>query len=117
VGTWHDSGLGLLIAGPLDRCAELLGVDLASLREAAAKVEPYTRADGARIWSLVLMSTTVIASSRSARHRHRPHARVVTAHDRAVALFRGRDQVRGHALLLCVMVFYTLGGIALLMGT
>jgi hypothetical protein len=48
------------------RCAELLGVDLASLREAAAKVEPYTRADGARIWSLVLMSTTVIASSRSA---------------------------------------------------
>ena len=43
--------------------------------------------------------------------------RVVTAHDRAVALFRGRDQVRGHALLLCVMVFYTLGGIALLMGT
>jgi len=25
--------------------------------------------------------------------------------------------VRGHALLLCVMVFYTLGGIALLMGT
>jgi hypothetical protein len=78
VGTWHDSGLGLLIAAPLERCAELLGVDLASLRETAAKVEFYTR---------------------------------------AVAPFHGRDQVRGHALLHCVMVFYTLGGIALLMGT
>ena len=53
VGTWHDPGLGRPIAAPLDRCAELLGVDLASLREAAAKVEPYIRADGARIWSLM----------------------------------------------------------------
>jgi hypothetical protein len=53
VGTWHDLGLGWPIAAPLDRCAELLGVDLASLREAAAKVEPYIRADGARIWSLM----------------------------------------------------------------
>lgn len=33
--------------------AELLGVDLASLREAAAEVEPYIRADGTRIWSLM----------------------------------------------------------------
>jgi hypothetical protein len=31
----------------------LLGVDLVSLREAAAEVEPYLRADGARIWSLM----------------------------------------------------------------
>jgi hypothetical protein len=31
----------------------LLGVDLAGLREAAAEVEPYIRADGARIWSLM----------------------------------------------------------------
>jgi hypothetical protein len=52
-GTWHDPGLGRPIAAPLERCAELLGVDLASLREAAAKVEPYLRADGARIWSLM----------------------------------------------------------------
>ena len=46
-------GLGRPIAAPLDRCAELLGVDLANLREAAAKVEPYIRADGTRIWSLM----------------------------------------------------------------
>jgi hypothetical protein len=52
VGTWHDPGLGRPIAAPLERCAELLSVDLVSLREAAAKVEPYIRADGARIWSL-----------------------------------------------------------------
>ena len=53
MGTWHDPGLGRPIAAPLDRCVELLGVDLASLREVAAKVEPYIRADGARIWSLM----------------------------------------------------------------
>ena len=52
MGTWHDPGLGQPTAAPPERCAELLGVDLASLREAAAKVEPYLRADGARIWSL-----------------------------------------------------------------
>jgi hypothetical protein len=51
-GDLHDPGLGRPIAAPLERCAVLLGVDLASLREAAAKVEPYLRADGARIWSL-----------------------------------------------------------------
>ena len=53
MGTWHDPGLGRPIAAPLERCAELLGVDLASLSEAAAKVEPYIRADGTRIWSLM----------------------------------------------------------------
>jgi hypothetical protein len=53
VVTWHDPSLGQPIAAPLDRCAELLGVDLASLREAAAKVEPYIRADCASIWSLM----------------------------------------------------------------
>jgi hypothetical protein len=41
------------IAAPLDRCAELLGVDLVTIRRAAAKVEPYVRADGTRIWSLM----------------------------------------------------------------
>jgi hypothetical protein len=42
---------------------------------------------------------------------------VICAHDRAVALFKGRDQLRGQYLLLTVMVFYTLSGIALLVGT
>jgi hypothetical protein len=31
----------------------LLGVDLASICKAAANVEPYLRADGTRIWSLM----------------------------------------------------------------
>jgi hypothetical protein len=53
VGTWHDLDLGRPIAAPLERCAQLLGVDLATVRELAAKVEPYLRADGTRIWSLM----------------------------------------------------------------
>jgi hypothetical protein len=53
VGTWHDPDLGRPIAAPLERCAELLEVDLATIYEAAANVEPYLRADGTRIWSLM----------------------------------------------------------------
>jgi hypothetical protein len=34
------------IAAPQDRCAELLGVDLATIQRIAASVEPYIRADG-----------------------------------------------------------------------
>jgi hypothetical protein len=52
VGTWRDLDLGRPIAAPLERCAELLGVDLATVRELAAKIEPYLRADGTTIWSL-----------------------------------------------------------------
>jgi len=53
VGTWHDLDLGRPIAAPLERCAELLGVDLGTVRELAAKVEPYVCADGTSIWSLM----------------------------------------------------------------
>jgi hypothetical protein len=42
---------------------------------------------------------------------------VVSAHDRAMAVFPPRDKVRGQYLLLTTMVFYTLCGIALLVGT
>jgi hypothetical protein len=52
VGTWHDPDLGRPIAAPLERCAEVLSVDLATICEAAANVEPYLRADETRIWSL-----------------------------------------------------------------
>jgi hypothetical protein len=52
VGTWHDVDVGRPIAAPLEQCAQLLGVDLVTVRELAAKVEPYLRADGTRIWSL-----------------------------------------------------------------
>jgi hypothetical protein len=55
VGTWHDPDLGRPIAAPLERCAELLGVDLATVRELAGNVEPYIRADGVKIWSLMLL--------------------------------------------------------------
>ena len=48
MGTWHNPGLGWPIAAPLERCAQLLAVDLTSLRGAAAKLEPYLRADGSR---------------------------------------------------------------------
>jgi hypothetical protein len=53
VGTWQDPELGQPIAAPLQQCAELLGVDLATIREAAANIEPYLRADGVEIWCLM----------------------------------------------------------------
>jgi hypothetical protein len=49
----RDPDLGRPIAAPLEQCAELLGVDLATIRELAANVEPYIRWDGTRIWSLM----------------------------------------------------------------
>ena len=53
MGTWYDLDVGRPIAAPLQQCAELLGVDLATVRELAGNVEPYLRADGTRIWSLM----------------------------------------------------------------
>jgi hypothetical protein len=53
MGTWHDPALSRPIAAPLERCAELLGVDLATICEAATNVEPYLRADGDKLWSLM----------------------------------------------------------------
>jgi hypothetical protein len=38
---------------PLERCAELLGVELATIQEAATHVEPYVRIDGTKVWSLM----------------------------------------------------------------
>jgi hypothetical protein len=55
VGTWEadDPAYARPIAAPLERCAELLSVDLATISEAAAHVEPYVRVDGTRVWSLM----------------------------------------------------------------
>ena len=39
--------------GPLDHCAELLGVDLATIQRIAANVAPYIRAYGTSVWSLM----------------------------------------------------------------
>ena len=52
-GPGTNRAWGRPIAAPLERCAQLLGVDLATVRELAAEVEPYVRADGTRIWSLM----------------------------------------------------------------
>jgi len=53
--TWErrDPDLHWPLAAPLERCAELLGVDLATVWKAAANVEPYVRADGVKVWSLM----------------------------------------------------------------
>jgi hypothetical protein len=48
----HDPTLTRPIAAPLQRCAELLGVDLTAIQE-AAQVEPYLRGDGTKVWSLM----------------------------------------------------------------
>jgi hypothetical protein len=49
----HDPTLTRQVAAPLERCAELLGVDLDATQEAAADVEPRLRVDGAKVWSLM----------------------------------------------------------------
>jgi hypothetical protein len=43
VGAWHDPDLGRPIAAPLQRCAQLLGVDLTTVCDLAAGIEPYRR--------------------------------------------------------------------------
>jgi hypothetical protein len=55
VGTWEadDPAYCRPIAAPLERCAELLAVDLATIQRAVAEVEPYIRVDGAKVWSLM----------------------------------------------------------------
>jgi hypothetical protein len=49
----HDPTLTRPIAAPLEQCAELLGVDLDAIQEAASHVEPYLRVDGTKVWSLM----------------------------------------------------------------
>ncbi len=60
--TWEgcDPDFGRPLAAPLEQCAELLGVDLATVREVAVNVEPYVRADGTRIWSLMQLERQLL---------------------------------------------------------
>jgi hypothetical protein len=81
VGTWHDPDLGRPIAASLERCADLLGVDLATVRELATNVEPYIRMDGTKVWSLMQLE-------RQLRPRHTARAGVATS------------TVDGHPLLM-----------------
>jgi hypothetical protein len=53
--TWevHDPPPSRPVAASLERCAELLGIDLATVHRAAAQMEPYVRVDGTKVWSLM----------------------------------------------------------------
>jgi hypothetical protein len=55
VGTWEadDPAYSRPIAAPLEKCAELLGVNLTTIQRAASDVEPYIRVDGTKVWSLM----------------------------------------------------------------
>ena len=55
MGTWEadDPAYARPIAAPLERCAELLGVDLVTITGAATHIEPYVRVDGTKVWSLM----------------------------------------------------------------
>jgi hypothetical protein len=55
VGTWEadDPAHARPIAAPLQRCAELLGVHLATITGAATHVQPYVRVDRTKVWSLM----------------------------------------------------------------
>jgi len=55
VGTWEadDPAYSRPIAAPLQRCAELLGVDLVTITGVATHIEPYVRVDGTKVWSLM----------------------------------------------------------------
>jgi hypothetical protein len=55
VGAWeaNDPAYARPIAAPLERCAELLGVDLTTIKQAAAHIQPYVRVDGTKVWSLM----------------------------------------------------------------
>jgi hypothetical protein len=50
---YRPQDLGRPIAAPLEQCAQLLGLDLVTIQEAATNVEPYIRADGTRMRSLM----------------------------------------------------------------
>jgi hypothetical protein len=81
VGTWHDLDVGRPIAAPLVRCAELLGVDPAAIRGAAANIEPYLRADGARIWSLMQLEVQLRPEAYGRRRGGYLHRRRTPAAD------------------------------------
>jgi hypothetical protein len=55
--------LGRPIAAPLERCAELLGVELAAVREMATTVEPYVRVDGTKTYDLKLWTVPLHESA------------------------------------------------------
>ena len=54
VGTWHDPEAGRQIAAPLERCAELLSVDLPRPRAGRRRRTVHSRGRH-EVWSLMLL--------------------------------------------------------------
>jgi hypothetical protein len=84
--------------------------------------DPLSRGDdlfGTSDWQIVytVVSTAAIALVQIAAIVGGHVLGVVAAHDRAMGMFTGRDKSRGQYALLGAMVIYTVGGIALLVGT
>jgi hypothetical protein len=84
--------------------------------------DPLSRGDdlfGTSDWQIVytVVSTAAIALVQVASIVGGHVLAVVAAHDRAMGMFTGRDKSRAQYALLGVMVTYTVGGIALLVGT
>jgi len=84
--------------------------------------DPLSRGDdlfGTSDWQIVytVVSTAAIALVQVAAIVGGHVLGVVAAHDRAVGMFTGRDKSRAQYALLGAMVTYTVGGIALLVGT
>lgn len=74
---------------------------------------------GTRDWAIdyLAVSTSAIALVQVGAIVLGHIAGVVAAHDRALVRFRGRDRTTSQYPLLAIMVTYTVGGIALLVGT
>lgn len=74
---------------------------------------------GTADWSInyLLVSTATIAFVQVGAIVTGHVAAVVAAHDRAMVVFTEQDRVKAQYPLLAVMVLYTCGGIALLVGT
>ena len=80
---WRAHHNGLPVAAPLPRVAELLGQPLDAVRQAAQEVEPYERADGVKVWSVLWVGVALGVRERPRRvgqGRQRP-TRCTHGHD------------------------------------
>jgi hypothetical protein len=90
---WETGTYGEPVAAPLERVAELHGVDLAVAIEAAKQVPPYTTATGEPRWSVQLIGV-VLGVRESERNKHKRRTG-------QAAPWRQRQQTtckRGHSL-------------------
>jgi hypothetical protein len=71
---WLTIENGGPVAAPLPDIAEILEQPLACVVQAAERVEPYTRADGAAVWSIRLVGIQ-LGVRRSRRERERKRSR------------------------------------------